>query len=257
MVKTAGDIKVIFFDLGHTLIFFEGDLNEALAEGAQAMLEILHTRGYALDAAALAPLFLRRLQEYYFRRDQSLIETPTTTLLREFLRTYGYPEPAPADLAEALTAFYAPTEARWQPEADAQPTLEALRQRGYRMGLISNAGDAADVHRLVDKARLRPYLEHIIISAEVGWRKPHPAIFTHALHGFGVRPSQAVMVGDLLWADVWGAQRVGMRGVWLTRHAGPTVPTTLPEPVQPDAVLERLSDLPMLLEHWQKNSPSS
>lgn len=256
MVGTTQAIEVIFFDLGHTLIYFEGDLNEALAEGAHAMLETLRARGYALDAAALAPLFLRRLQEYYFRRDQTLIETPTSTLLREFLRSYGHPEPAPADLAEALAALYAPTEARWQPEADALPTLDTLRRRGYRMGLISNAGDAADVQRLVDRAGLRPLLDHIFISAEVGWRKPHPAIFTHALHHFGVKAPQAVMVGDLLWADVWGAQRVGMRGIWLTRHSGPTVPSSLPEPVQPDAALERLSDLPALLETWQNRPPA-
>ncbi|MCX8025842.1 MAG: HAD-IA family hydrolase [Thermanaerothrix sp.] len=255
MAEGARRIAVIFFDLGHTLIFYTGNLDEALARGAQAMVDTLRARGYPLISPSFTQEFLERLHQYYRWRDQTLVEVPTTQLLDDMLRAQEF-KVAPAHLAEALAAFYAPSEAHWQPDADAVPTLARLREAGYRLGLISNAGDAADVHRLVVKAGLHPYLEHIIVSATVGWRKPHPAIFTHALRCFGVEAAQVVMVGDLLWADVWGAQQVGMRGVWLTQHIEPHIVQVTPAPVTPDACLERLSQLPALLAQWGEDPPA-
>lgn len=254
MTEGAHHTAVIFFDLGHTLIFYTGDLNEALTRGAQAMVDILRARGYPLTSPSFESEFLERLHRYYRWRDQTQIEISTARLLGDLLRARGL-EVAPAHLSEALAAFYAPSEDCWQPDDDAVPTLARLREAGYRLGLISNAGDAADVHRLVVKAGLHPYLEHIVVSAEVGWRKPHAAIFTHALRCFGVEATQAVMVGDLLWADVWGAQQVGMRGVWLTQHIEPSIVQITPAPVTPDAHLERLSQLPQWLAQWDEDPP--
>ncbi|MDT8898487.1 HAD family hydrolase [Thermanaerothrix sp. 4228-RoL] len=249
-------IAVVFFDLGNTLMFYSGDLNDALSAGARAMGDVLRARGYTLEPPAMFErTFLERLHQYYGWRDQVLIEIPTARLLDEVLRGWGI-EAAPAHLSEALAAFYAPSEACWQPDEEAVPTLAHLRRVGYRLGVISNAGDAADVHYLVEKAGLQPYLDEVIVSAEVGRRKPHPDIFTHALRCFGVEAAQAVMVGDLLWADVWGAQQVGMRGVWLTRHLAPDVVQVTPVLVQPDARLERLSALPALLAQWDEDPPA-
>jgi putative hydrolase of the HAD superfamily len=256
VTEGARRIAVIFFDLGHTLMFYSGDLNDALSAGARAMGDVLRTCGYTLEPPAMFErTFLERLRQYYGWRDQALIEIPTTRLLDDLLRAQGV-EVAPAHLSEALAAFYAPSEACWQPDEEAVPTLAHLRRVGYRLGVISNAGDAADVYTLVAKAGLQPYLEQVIVSAEVGRRKPHPDIFTHALRCFGIEAAQAVMVGDLLWADVWGAQQVGMRGVWLTRHLAPDVVQVTPVLVQPDARLERLSALPGLLAQWDEDPPA-
>ena len=60
-------------------------------------------------------------------------------------------------------------------------------------------------------------VQHVSISAVVGWEKPHGNIFAHALDAVGVSPARAVHVGDSLHADVHGARQAGMQPLWLRR----------------------------------------
>ena len=98
--------------------------------------------------------------------------------------------------------------------ASTHALLESLRNRGLKLALVSNTASPDWL--------LRPVLEHqglvervdaIVLSSEVGKRKPHPAIFERALAELDVRPDEALFVGDRLDADVAGATRVGMRTV--------------------------------------------
>ena len=146
--------------------------------------------------------------------------------------------------------MYAVSQAHWQPEQDALPTLQKLAGAGYRIGLISNASDAADVHVLIDKAMLRPWLQSIVISAEVGLRKPSPRIYEIALNALDMLPAQTVMVGDTLSADVAGAHAAGLRAVWIARRVDTPENHALADQLQPDAILARLDELPPLLERW-------
>ena len=59
--------------------------------------------------------------------------------------------------------------------------------------------------------------EVVVISSEVGVKKPDPGIFEHAAAKSRLDPARIAMVGDHLWNDVEGAQQVGMRGVWIDR----------------------------------------
>ena len=114
--------------------------------------------------------------------------------------------------------MYQVSEAYWHMEAETLPALDDLRRQGYRLGLISNAADDANVQRLVDKAGLRPYFDVILTSAAQGIRKPHPRIFYTAPETWPAIPAQAVMVGDTLSADIQGAKNLGIYSVWVTRR---------------------------------------
>src|SRR5262249_25259452 len=100
---------------------------------------------------------------------------------------------------------------------DALETLAELRARGYLLGIVTNrdyGGEPflADLKRMGVLDNIQP--EHVAISADVGYRKPHVAIFWHALNRLHVPPSEAAMVGDKLLADVYGAQQIGLFTVW-------------------------------------------
>jgi FMN phosphatase YigB (HAD superfamily) len=87
----------------------------------------------------------------------------------------------------------------------------------------------------------------VVSSHSVGWQKPHAAIFRRALELSGVPPSDAVMVGDRMVQDVWGAKRLGMRAIWRRPLAGaPQEPVD----VEPDATIDDLTELPAVLERW-------
>lgn len=149
----------------------------------------------------------------------------------------------------ALRQLYAVSQAHWQPEEDALPTLDQLQAAGYRMAIISNASDDADVQTLVDKAGLRGYMDFVLSSAACGIRKPNPLIFQTGLDEWGLAPAQVAMVGDTLGADILGARNAGLYSIWITRRADKAANRDHAETIQPDAVIATLAELPGLLSN--------
>jgi putative hydrolase of the HAD superfamily len=95
----------------------------------------------------------------------------------------------------------------WVPYADTRATLEAVRQRGLKVGVVSNV--PADLRPVFAKHNLDSLVDSFTHSFEVGAEKPDPAIFLAAAKSLGVTPNETLMVGD---HEVdRGAERAGMR----------------------------------------------
>jgi len=249
--KTANKVfDVVLFDLGHTLIYFDGTWDEVVPNGVVALVERLRAAGYSLDPIEFARRFNEALEVYYTSREADFIEYTTLYVLRRLLAEIGYAQAPEEHLRSALTGMYAVSQTYWRSEKETHPTLDLLLQQGYRLGLISNAADDRDVQILIDNAGLRPYFDIILTSAAVGIRKPHPKIFHMALARWGAPPEKAVMVGDTLGADILGAQNAGLASVWVTRRAARQENTAHEDTIQPDASVESLADLPSLLGNW-------
>lgn len=243
-------VDLVLFDLGSTLLYFDGNSSEVLGEADRRLAQALLELGCPLDAQRFVPTFRERLRTYFRQRDIDFVELTIESVLRAVLAEAGLCQPGHHELRLALGKMYAVTQAHWKLEPDAQQTLADLRRRGCRLGLISNAADGDDVRALLAQNGLEPYFEQVLVSADVGLRKPHPLIFLHALDFFKVPPSRAVMVGDKLGADILGAQNVGMPGIWITRRCEPGAHITSELEIQPDAVISSLSELPDLLENF-------
>ncbi|GAB4191143.1 MAG: hypothetical protein OHK0022_04660 [Roseiflexaceae bacterium] len=127
------------------------------------------------------------------------------------------------------------------PEEAAQ-TLRALHGR-YRLGLITN-GPARTQRPKIERFGLADHMDVLIVSEEAGVAKPDPRIFAIALEQLGVRPADALFVGDSPEHDIRGATAAGIDVVWLNRHGG-QLPQDLPAP---KATIERLADLLPLLQ---------
>ncbi len=240
----------IFFDLGSTLMYYDGAWPEALLQSAQQLGAALQNAGCQLDLPEFLDEFHRRMSEYFVKRDSEFREYTTEFILKTQLADFGHADVPLSVVRSALAQMYAVTQAHWHIEEDTLPTLETLQRAGYRLGLISNAGDAADAHALIDKAHIRPYFQSIVISAEVGYRKPAARIFEAALDEMKAAPDESVMVGDLLQADVVGAHNQGMRAVWIARRVDSPENRALAKRVQPDGVIQSLTELPPLLSRW-------
>jgi FMN phosphatase YigB (HAD superfamily) len=98
---------------------------------------------------------------------------------------------------------------------------------------------------LVDRCELRPYFDVILTSAGCGIRKPDEHIFHLALDFFGLPAEQTAMVGDMLEADILGANQLGMYSIWITRRA--EVPEEGELKIQPQAIITALDQVPDLL----------
>jgi HAD superfamily hydrolase (TIGR01549 family) len=85
----------------------------------------------------------------------------------------------------------------------------------YRTAMISNFAYAPALYESLDNFGIRSAFETIVVSAEVGWCKPHRIIFDHTFQKMGIRPSEALFIGDQLYVDVYGALNCGMHVAWI------------------------------------------
>jgi putative hydrolase of the HAD superfamily len=172
-------------------------------------------------------------------------ERTTSSTVCHVLDEMGFTGVEDAVVEAAIQRMFAVSEAWWHPMPGVRKVMETLQRRGHRLGLISNAGDAANARRLLRKTGVGDYLQPILISSEVGWRKPHEEIFLQVLRAWSVRADEVVMVGDTLEEDILGAKKAGMRQIWLRgdgrleeRH----------EEIAPDVIADALAHVPALVE---------
>jgi putative hydrolase of the HAD superfamily len=248
-------IRGVIFDLGSTLIRFEGEWLEVLQESSQVLAGQLERDGYDLDGQSFIEAFTQEIQESYQMREQDWVERTTSSLLRKVLARFGHREVADEAIERAILQFYDGSEARWSPMEGVYEVLDDLRVKGMCLGMISNAGDEGNVQRLIDNAQLRPYFKPIYISAALGIRKPNPKLFEMVLETWDLPADQVVMVGDNLGADVLGAQNAGVHQIWLTTQADTPSNREHASVIVPEATAESITEVPALLLHLAKTSP--
>ena len=98
----------------------------------------------------------------------------------------------------------------------APATVRALQEKGYRLGVVSNA--EGRVARDLDNAGYAALFETVVDSHLVGVEKPDPAIFRIALERMGLQAETTVFVGDVPSVDVAGARAAGLAPILLDRH---------------------------------------
>jgi HAD superfamily hydrolase (TIGR01662 family) len=236
-------IRAVFFDLGNTLMYDKNPWGELFRRAEVELWRSLHRVGVTSSGRELYGEHHTFFDYYYKLRAQNLDEPGILPVFRQLLDDKQIQVSEP-DLLTAFHSMYTVTQDNWFVEPDAVPTLLTLKEYGYHLGIISNSADDENTYTLIDKGHLRSYFEFIISSAAFGKRKPHPAIFHAALDHFNIPAEQAVMVGDLLEADILGARAVGMNTIWITRHIGKM---SNPGGVEPDATVSTLSEIPALI----------
>lgn len=242
-------LRAVLFDLGGTLMYERATWDAINARADEALTNYLRAEGLELNLSTFPREFRKRLRKYFQQREKDLLETTYSFVLRDVLRDKGYGDIPESTLRTALDKLFAITQTNWTLEEDTLSTLQKLEEDGYRMGLISNAGDDQDVQQLARRFGIAQYFDFILTSAACSYRKPHKRIFELALSNWYFLPAEAVMVGDNLDADVRGAQNVGLFAVWLSRRAGERTEDQLS--IQPDASLSSLSELPAFLDRLQ------
>jgi HAD superfamily hydrolase (TIGR01662 family) len=238
---------VVFFDLGHTLIYTPDDFPKILERASRVLAHSLWNAGLIRVEDQFLRLFNLKRSQLFRERDVKLIEYTLEYILVMALKDCGIYDPAWVVMQNAMTAMLSSIHNNWLVEPDALQTLEILHSDGYQLGLISNSWANQDVMDLVDRFDLRRFFPLILSSASVGVRKPHPIIFQQALRYFRIRPEQAVMVGDMPEADIVGAHRSGMAGIWITRRVKNQDDIQLSEESRPDATISSLQELAQLL----------
>ena len=120
--------------------------------------------------------------------------------------------------------------------------LRGLKKR-HRLAVVSNFDYTPTARHILEREGVADLFETVVVSDEVGWRKPKPVIFELALRRLGVDAGEALFVGDRADIDVVGAQGVGMPVAWINRDGSP-----LPEDVRaPEFEIRDLAELERIL----------
>jgi putative hydrolase of the HAD superfamily len=200
----------VLFDWGDTLFHFAYDESLLEAGWAAGLAAIARDGlpGHEETAARFRERYLRLLWE-----PDSLEEVEYAGMIRELLAGFAV-ELTDAEVDRFLEAEHAAWEPALQAGSTGHALLDSLRDRGLKLGLVSNAKDPGWLlHDDLARMGLAERLDVAIFSSEVGKRKPHPLIFETALRELAVDPAQTVFVGDSRYADMLGAKRLGMTTV--------------------------------------------
>ena len=169
--------------------------------------------------------------------------------LEDLLTAVGFPPGAPT-----TTAGLAAYDTFWDAHTVTHPVIpdvwEALRDKGLRIGVLSNTIWSRERHRAIfERDGVLDLIDADVYSSEVEWAKPRPEIFLEIAARLGVEPAECVYVGDRGYEDVHGPQQVGMRAV-LVPHSDIPVEQQVDHSAEPDAVAHDLADLPGIVEQW-------
>ena len=210
------EIRGVFFDLYGTLLRY-GDMEAAGESWYHAIRRELIDSGHAFDEETL----LRLCEEFLLQSEPPEQDDGLTVYerrMRELVGELGL-ELEVEELRRVSEASIAAWHAYTQLDPEAKSVLSEL-QGHYKLALISNFDHPPHVHRLLDELALRPFFDAVVVSGDVGVKKPDPAIFVPALQQTGLATDEVLFVGDSPEDDVAGARAAGLRPVLIRRSLG-------------------------------------
>ncbi|WP_370591350.1 HAD family hydrolase [Saccharopolyspora montiporae] len=227
----ADRIELVLLDVGGP-IYDDAAYRDALLA---AVRELVAENGGAVDDD--------EFQRIYDERRQAQGGSLRTAVAERFLTAQDRQR-----LSDRAESYW-----EYPPTALHPDVLPALRQLAGRFRIAIVANQRAVVVDALRRDGVAAHVDIWAISEVVGAEKPDPEIFRYALREAGVSASNAVHVGNRLDTDVRGAQRVGVRTVWVVRGEAPPRPTA-EQLAEPDIAIDSLAELPAALAALQERT---
>lgn len=207
--------KAVLLDFGDTLI----DERHFLQEGIGQMIDYLIDT-YRLERSRIQ--WTGRFRQFSREAFQELKQLPpyikeekAKKRAIEKLATAMYEDPDSHTLQRAYDTLIRGCGQSYSLYPETYEVLQALSSE-YRLGLVSN-GLTEYTDYSMNHLGIASFFDSKIVSGSIDVEKPDPKIFEMALHDLGVKAEEAVMVGNLLSYDILGANRCGIRSVWIHR----------------------------------------
>ncbi len=230
-------MRAVFLDIGDTIMrpdpswehvyelaFAEFGVDISVDDLRTALRAVYQKGGYGFDGRFEAT------EENSYRRSVELDQQAITAL--------GMP-PMPDAFFRRLAELFTVT-SHWHVFPDAYPAIEGLKARGLILGVVSNW--VWNLPELLHALDLVSHFDFLAVSSRIGYEKPHPGIFRHALELAAVPPEAVIHVGDNVNADVAGARGVGIQPVLIDRHR------RYDEPPEDVTLIRSLEDLPPIVD---------
>lgn len=214
------NLKVVFFDMGNTLLHFHfGKTDEEKDTlGLKYLTDFLNKLNPKIKYEDIKSNFFDIWQRVMPLRKKHRTEYPVENYLNDFLKKYEIK--LDLDMCiKAMNAFYTDYRNNVWFEADLYETLDTVRRKGYRIGVISNACLYDEVFiDCFNKAGIDELIDSFTFSYYLKVGKPEMRIFEAAMKKMLVNPNEAIMIGDNLLSDIEPTQKLGLKGIWYNKE---------------------------------------
>lgn len=217
-MRKLKDKKVIFFDMGDTLLHFHNFKQKekyAQEQGIEYLYQFLVDQFPAIKREELIEGFIEPWQKALKLRSQSMHESAIDVLLNEFIKHYdgylSYPM-----CVTAFRIYYQPFQELMEVKKDTYDILKTLKDHDYIIAVLSNTPYFSEVMKeCFEIAGIDECIDHYFFSYDIGIMKPKRDIFEYAMKRLNVEPSECIMVGDSLYRDMAPASMLGMDCIWV------------------------------------------
>lgn len=212
-------IKVIFFDMGNTLLHFHYGKSddEKDMQGLIYLTKYLNKFNPDITCDEVKNNFYETWMEGIKDRSTKLIEYPIEGFLNDFLVKYHINLNLNESI-EAINLFYTEYRENVYFENNIYSTLKAIKDKGYRIGVISNTCYYDEVMKeCFKKAGIYDLIDNFTFSYSLRICKPNIEIFKTAIETMKITPVESAMVGDNLKSDIKPALDLGMKTIWLNQ----------------------------------------
>ncbi|MHC1710888.1 MAG: HAD family hydrolase [Solidesulfovibrio sp.] len=216
-------VKGIIFDINGTLIDINTD--EGNEQIYRSISHFLKYHGIMTNRNEVREGYYQILKEQRRAGGEAFPEFDAVGVWREFLATrmarygVGIPKNKQAMLPLFLAELYRGISLnRLELYPEVREVLDELRPR-YRLAALSDAQTAWAVPEM-HMVGLSDYFYPVVVSGDLGYRKPDPRIFALALSRMHLHPEEVVFVGNDMYRDIYGARQAGMRTVFFATGQG-------------------------------------
>lgn len=235
-------IRAIGFDLFNTLITAEP---RTIDEAQNRLIHSLRQSGFALESEPFFQAYREATGYFWEESRKNGKETHNRFWISAALVSLGYPVP-PEDprIAIAVNAYFSAFFECCHLLPGTQQMLRTLKE-SYRLGLLSNFTHAPAARKIITSLGLTPFFDVLLISGELGFRKPHPFVFLQLIKHLGMKNYEVLFVGDEPESDITGARESGLKPVWTTYVQDMNIPTAqrilYSDTEKPDSTVPRIS----------------
>ena len=220
---TAREVQGVFFDLYGTLLVL-GDMKRAWSDWMEVLYAALRPPGISVTRESFDDCC-----HHFFRKEEPAAEiqdglTVFERRIHRLAASLGSQIELPL-LKETATRAVNSWQIHVQLDPDARSVLSALAE-SKTLALISNFDHPPHAHRILRETGLASFFKTIVISGDVGIKKPDPGIFRIALGRTRLEPQQVVYIGDTQ-EDVDGANAAGIKPILIARPEDPNFPRIL------------------------------
>ena len=233
-------IETVLFDCWGTLL----QAPNLMRRGASVKLfyRSLTANGCDIDLDAFRDAYIVKARRPHEEAREDFRELDYMRRIDSTLRAIGFQHPMRASLVRRAWTDYL---AEWPKQSsfyEETPMLLDLIKGRYKLGLVTNFPDGPTAREVFTKFSFETVFDSLVVSGEVGFRKPNRIIFERALGELGSAAASAVMVGDTFDADIAGARAMGMRTIFIDSDGSQAENYALP-----DAVIRSIGEALRLL----------